>query len=120
MPDRWTEHDARVTPVTDACLWCKQTVPEAVRVPVGPAEYLCPNCLGDLREWARFRQVELFVSSGLDPALQRIVLDHWDAVRGELAGQYDADPADLFPLPTRKSNADTYEQPADTRTSGDG
>lgn len=119
MAERWPETEARATPVTDGCVWCKQTVPTAVHIPVGADEYLCPNCLGDLREWGRFRQAEIFVTAGLEPALQRIVLDHWDSVRAELCAQYDDDPADLFPLPTRKSNADTYEQPANSRTSAD-
>lgn len=118
MGDDWTEHDARTTPVEDGCVWCKHPV-EDDGVPVGGHEQLCQNCHRDLREWARFRQVEIFVTSGLDPALQRIVLDHWDAVRAELGQQYDGDPADLWPLPTRKSNATTYEQPAHTRTSTD-
>ena len=119
MGAQWTEQDARDTPVTDGCLWCKQTPDNPI--PVGDeGEVLCGNCRGDLREWARYRQVEIFVTSGLDPALQRIVLDHWDAVRSELGREYDGDPADLFPLPTRKSNADSYEQPAHTRTSTDG
>jgi len=118
MGESWSEQDARDTPVTDGCVWCKHQPDDAVTIRE-TGETLCRNCLGDLREWARHRQVEIFVTSGLDPALQRIVLDHWDAVRAELARQYEDDPADLFPLPTRKSNANSYELEPDARTSTD-
>jgi len=109
MPESWTEGRARATPVRGACLWCKHDTPPALRIPVGDGEHLCPNCLGDLREFKRSRLVDIIVSSGLDPAARRIVLDHWDAVRADLIPIYEAD-NDVFPLPRRVSNATEYDE----------
>lgn len=104
MPDRWTQAEARETPVaSDACLWCKGDVDGGI--PVGQDERLCAACHGDLREWSRYRFVELYVSAGLEPATRRVVRDHWQAIQADLAAVY-ADHDDLFPLPSVKSNAD--------------
>jgi len=108
MPE-WSVDDARTTPVTDGCLWCKGHVPDAERVPVGDGELLCPNCRDDLREFKRSRFVDVIVSAGLAPATRRVVLDHWDAIRADLAAQYEADD-EVFPLPRRVSNADDHDE----------
>ena len=117
MSTQWDETEARETPVTDGCIWCKQ--PPDDPIPIGDAEVICQQCRGDLREYGRYRQAELYVTAGLEPSLRRIVLDHWDEIRAELIRQHADDPAHLFPLPTRKSNANVYQRQADSRARTD-
>lgn len=125
MSSIWPEDEARETPVDGVCIWCKREAPPEDRIPLGadddgePDEYVCRNCRGDLRMFGRAELVQLYTSGGLEPAVRRIVLDHYEAVRSELLREHADDP-DLFPLPRRKSSAQTYESPANGLRRDDG
>lgn len=108
-PEFWDGERAREAPVDPYhCIWCKcETDPEA-RTLLETGETICDNCRGDAREWGRIKKIELYVWRGLEPAVQRVILDHWDAAADDLDDLYE-DHEDLFALPTVKSNADAYE-----------
>lgn len=119
----WDQDAARTEPVDDSrCLWCKHKPADDVEMYhiEETGEAVCEHCLGDAREFKRFKLTELFVADGLEPATRRILLTHWQNARDELVDLYeDDDYSDLFPLPAAESNAQTYEQhPPDTREDG--
>lgn len=108
--------DARDTQIPpNSCIWCKQPTSEDATA-LATGEAICPQCLGDLREWNQTRFVDLLVSSSLEPAVKTAYFKEWRSVRDRLAEVFDPDP-DLKALPTRTSNADDYRIPRDSNGS---
>lgn len=110
----WTRELARERPVREACVWCKVPGEESSvpfrRIGNGP-DHICDNCLRDLRMFKRFEWVQIWVATGLEPAVKRVVMDAWsDHVQPELDDLYTDHP-DLYQLPRFISNATKHEYP---------
>lgn len=105
MPREWDAPDSRTEPVdATRCVWCKHDVTDCDTVPVGDAERICRECLGDLREFKRSRYVDFLVASSLRTSTREALLDEWQDVAATLAEWHRDDPT-LMMLPARESHA---------------
>jgi hypothetical protein len=104
MSQSWDDGDARTTPVeSDRCVWCKHDTAHADSVPLGDAERICEECVGDLREFKRTRFVDFLVAASLRTSVQNALLAEWADVQSTLAEWHRDDPT-LSMLPARDSH----------------